>query len=44
MEVIQFETTLGDFSVELYKQHAPKTCFNFVELVKMGMKINRLQE
>ena len=36
MEIVEFETTLGNFSVELYKLHAPKTCFNFVELVKMG--------
>eukprot|EP01038_Epipyxis_sp_PR26KG_P010344 gene10344-13897_t len=27
---------MGTFTVELYKLHAPKTCFNFAELVKIG--------
>jgi peptidyl-prolyl cis-trans isomerase-like 1 len=35
-ELIHFETSAGSFTVELYKNHAPKTCFNFLELVKMG--------
>ena len=34
--VVQLETTLGTFSVELYVQHAPKTCFNFIELSRVG--------
>lgn len=36
MEPITIETNIGEFSVELYHQHAPKTCFNFSELVKIG--------
>lgn len=39
MEVIEFETNIGTFSVELYKLHAPKTCFNFIELTKIGKHI-----
>jgi len=35
-QLIVFDTSVGSFSVELYDQHAPKTCFNFLELVKMG--------
>ena len=31
-----FETTVGSFTVELYTQHAPKTCHNFHELVRTG--------
>jgi peptidyl-prolyl cis-trans isomerase-like 1 len=34
--IIDFETSIGTFSVELYHQHAPKTCFNFQELAKIG--------
>jgi len=35
-QVVTFETTLGTFSVELYVQHAPKTCFNMYELARLG--------
>jgi peptidyl-prolyl cis-trans isomerase-like 1 len=35
-EVITFETTVGEFAIELYQKHAPKTCFNFLELTKIG--------
>lgn len=35
-ELIHFDTSAGSFTLELYTRHAPKTCFNFVELVKMG--------
>ncbi len=31
-----FETTVGTFVVELYNQHAPKSCHNFQELVRSG--------
>jgi peptidyl-prolyl cis-trans isomerase-like 1 len=34
--VIQVDTTLGSFSIELYYKHAPKTCKNFEELAKKG--------
>jgi peptidyl-prolyl cis-trans isomerase-like 1 len=30
------ETSLGSFSIELYHAHAPKTCYNFLELSKLG--------
>lgn len=35
--VVEFETSVGMFAVELYTQHAPRTCFNFAELAKIGM-------
>jgi peptidyl-prolyl cis-trans isomerase-like 1 len=35
-ELIEIETNVGSFVVELYTQHAPKTCFNFSQLVKIG--------
>ena len=31
---IKFETTAGDFMVELYEDHAPNTVANFISLVK----------
>ncbi len=34
--VVDFETTAGCFAVELYANHAPITCRNFLELAKMG--------
>ena len=33
---VTFETTLGTFTVELYVQHAPKTCFNLYNLARLG--------
>ena len=36
LELVEIETTAGNFTLELYKNHAPKTCFNFLELVKIG--------
>ena len=35
-QVVTLETAMGKFSVELYWQHAPKTCFNFFELSRVG--------
>jgi peptidyl-prolyl cis-trans isomerase-like 1 len=32
--IVVVETSMGTFSLELYDQHAPKTCENFVQLVK----------
>ena len=29
-------TSVGEFRVELYWQHAPRTCQNFYELAKRG--------
>ncbi|KAF4532152.1 hypothetical protein B566_EDAN015303, partial [Ephemera danica] len=31
-----FETTMGEFTVELYWKHAPRTCRNFAELSRRG--------
>jgi cyclophilin family peptidyl-prolyl cis-trans isomerase len=39
MDLITIETTAGMFTVELYRLHAPKTCYNFTELVKIGATI-----
>jgi cyclophilin family peptidyl-prolyl cis-trans isomerase len=36
MHVIEVETNAGTFTIELYRLHAPKTCYNFLELVKIG--------
>lgn len=33
---VVFETSLGDVQLELYWDHAPKTCKNFAELTKRG--------
>lgn len=37
MDVVYLETSVGTIAVELYSQHAPRTCDNFRELAKMGM-------
>ena len=33
---VTFETSMGNFTVELYYHHAPQTCENFRELAKRG--------
>ena len=33
---VTFETSLGNFTVELYWNEAPKTCLNFAELSRRG--------
>lgn len=33
---VEIKTTMGSFVVELYTQHAPKTCQNFIELARRG--------
>ncbi|KAK8792840.1 hypothetical protein WA158_005004 [Blastocystis sp. Blastoise] len=33
---VDIETTMGTFTLELYYQHAPKTCYNFAALAKKG--------
>jgi len=35
-ESVTFETSMGNFDVELYWKHAPKTCRNFAELARRG--------
>ncbi|EJU00695.1 hypothetical protein DACRYDRAFT_89658 [Dacryopinax primogenitus] len=36
MSRVFINTSMGDIEVELYTQHAPKTCRNFSELAKRG--------
>ena len=33
---VELQTTIGSFTVELYVDHAPRTCKNFIELTKRG--------
>jgi peptidyl-prolyl cis-trans isomerase-like 1 len=33
---VVLNTSMGDITLELYWDHAPKTCTNFKELVKKG--------
>lgn len=33
---VHFETSMGNFTMELYHQHAPKACFNIAGLAKSG--------
>lgn len=34
--VIDVDTSIGSFAVELYERHAPLTCKNFTELARRG--------
>ncbi|KAG2451388.1 hypothetical protein HYH02_003989 [Chlamydomonas schloesseri] len=34
--LVQIDTSMGSFTVELYFKHAPRTCKNFEELAKKG--------
>ena len=34
--LVQIDTAMGSFSVELYYKHAPNACKNFQELAKRG--------
>jgi len=36
MSRVVLETNMGEIELELYWQHAPKTCKNFAELAKRG--------
>ncbi|KAH8090496.1 cyclophilin-like domain-containing protein [Filobasidium floriforme] len=36
MSYVTIETSVGSLTVELYTEHAPKTCKNFSELAKRG--------
>ncbi|KAG6812418.1 heme binding [Tricholoma furcatifolium] len=36
MDSVVLETSLGDVTLELYWDHAPRTCKNFAELAKKG--------
>jgi len=39
---VKFETSIGDFTVELYGQHCPKACFNLENLAKIGYYDNTI--
>uniref|UniRef100_A0AAV1UD33 Peptidyl-prolyl cis-trans isomerase n=1 Tax=Peronospora matthiolae TaxID=2874970 RepID=A0AAV1UD33_9STRA len=39
---VTFETTVGDFTMELYLEHAPKTCWNIAELARRGYYNNTI--
>ncbi|OQS07391.1 peptidyl-prolyl cis-trans isomerase ppi1 [Thraustotheca clavata] len=39
---VDFETTMGSFTMELYTQHAPRTCKNIAELAKRGYYDNTI--
>ena len=39
---VRLETSLGEITLELYNLHAPKTCFNFENLVKVGYYNNTI--
>ncbi|TCD67057.1 heme binding [Steccherinum ochraceum] len=36
MESVELETSMGNVQLELYWDHAPKTCKNFAELARRG--------
>lgn len=33
---MEVKTTMGTFVLEMYVNHAPKTCHNFIELSRKG--------
>lgn len=33
---VSIKTSMGNFEVELYVKHAPRSCKNFIELAKRG--------
>eukprot|EP00594_Rhizosolenia_setigera_P001023 CAMPEP_0178942640 /NCGR_PEP_ID=MMETSP0789-20121207/2109_1 /TAXON_ID=3005 /ORGANISM="Rhizosolenia setigera, Strain CCMP 1694" /LENGTH=188 /DNA_ID=CAMNT_0020622077 /DNA_START=62 /DNA_END=628 /DNA_ORIENTATION=+ len=33
---VKFDTSIGTFVVELYYNHAPRTCYNFAKLAEVG--------
>jgi cyclophilin family peptidyl-prolyl cis-trans isomerase len=35
-KTVVLETVMGNISIELYYDHAPRTCYNFYELAKSG--------
>ena len=40
MPTVTFDTSLGEFRIELYDKHCPKTCQNFLELSKSNYYTN----
>lgn len=39
---VTLNTTMGTITLELYTQHAPKTCDNFLQLVKSGYYVDTI--
>ncbi|ETW10065.1 peptidyl-prolyl cis-trans isomerase-like 1 [Aphanomyces invadans] len=39
---VDFETSMGTFTMELYMQHAPRTCKNIIELARRGYYDNTI--
>ncbi|CAM9806722.1 unnamed protein product [Ectocarpus sp. 12 AP-2014] len=39
---VHFQTSVGSFTVELYSQHAPKSCHNMGELARRGYYDNTI--
>ena len=39
---VELQTSIGNFVVELYVKHAPKTCKNFRELARRGYYNNTI--
>ncbi|POM65880.1 Peptidyl-prolyl cis-trans isomerase ppi1 [Phytophthora palmivora] len=39
---VVFETTVGEFTMELYTEHAPRTCWNIAELSRRGYYNNTI--
>ncbi|KAH7472178.1 heme binding [Phytophthora ramorum] len=39
---VVFETTVGDFTMELYTEHAPRSCWNIAELARRGYYNNTI--
>lgn len=39
---VEFETSMGPIKIELYWDHAPKTCKNFYTLAKQGYYDNTI--
>eukprot|EP00953_Heterococcus_sp_UTEX-ZZ885_P000644 869-Heterococcus_DN1.PRE.4 len=39
---VQFDTSMGSFTVELYYKHAPRTCHNMSELARSGYYNNTI--
>jgi hypothetical protein len=41
-KAVTIQTSIGDVTLELYWNHAPKSCHNFYELVKRGYYDNTI--
>lgn len=39
---VDFTTSMGNITIELYVQYAPKTCYNIAELARVGYYDNTI--